>query len=203
MKRHLSSLLILSTAVIAACGLFERVGRAPMAETQAVQFEFDAAVAAAQTQAAAQSTPPPSTPQAYSAETLAFMSYLDGMVRSSGPSNNTPWDVQVVFVNYRADANGNPTHMDVGIVTGNETDNGYAYGAIILAFRQIYADASIRQRLVIPSTLQTYQVHLYDPQHKELARMSGTWADVVAYGQGAISQDDFLNRLTLEDAVQE
>lgn len=202
MKRHLSSLLILSTALIAACQLSGRTVPPPNAQTQEAWYAFDSAVAAAQTQAAAQPTLAPPTPQTYSAETLALLSYLDGVVRNSPPGDNSPYDAQVVFVNYRADVSGNPSHMDVGIVKSNETRNGYAYGAIILAFRQIYADPSVGQRLVIPSTLQTYQVHLYDPVHKEHASMSGAWTDVVALGQGSLSQQDFINRLTLQEIAQ-
>ena len=208
MKTSLSLVFLISILVIAGCQPSRNQVENAAAQTQAIETAFEAAIAGAQTQAARQlptaAPSPTASPGAiqasptYTVDMLALMDYLNGSLQNLPPGASGPYDVKVVFLNYRSDAGGNRTHMDVGIMKSDATREGFAHGGMVVAFSQIYADPSLEQNLILPAALQTYEVYLYDSSRRLLSVMSGAWADMIAFGRGSLTPDELMKRISIK-----
>ncbi len=224
MRRHWIPAFILCALAIAGC---QPSQSSAASQTQSAQSAFDEAVAAAQTQAA----PPRPTARPAPTMTLEptlpptasgpvpthswmqlgemarwFRFYLDEAVRSYEPEDGSPYEASVDSIEYGYYDENRAAYMYVNIKKSNETADGPVIAAAVNAFIAIYR-RDVRseawwQASNVPSNLRLFRLYIHDSNGQETLRFSGDWQDVIAFSQGSLAKDEFMQRLKFEQAAE-
>ncbi len=217
MNRLLSFVLLL--CMLATAGCQSSPDKTSIAQTQAAQMAFLNAVAAAQTQAAAlvpTATPPPTeapaptlagdvvsmpvqpTESAASSFESKIKYYVFLVLSNYKPGGDKTFHMPVNTVLSQYDSTGQVIHIDVALIFSDQTDLYLAYAVVLEGFRQIYADPQIEAAMAVPATLKTFSISSFDLNMKPISVAQGNWDDVVSYGRGALSLEEFSKRVALE-----
>jgi hypothetical protein len=213
MTRHLSLLFLLVILVTTSCQPSANAIQTAAAQTQAVQSAFEAAVLAAQTQAAPPTASPmptlqpsptpveassvPATTEPTGQPNLPLVVFMNLKLQEIARNTSEPLDARVVSMDYLRDGTDNPVHLGVGAIKGASTQSGHVYAGILLSLRGL--DGTSADGIpVFPSTLKTFKITIYDERLTKVAALSGNWSDLVAWKYGSLTDDQFTKRLLYE-----